>query len=71
MPSSPSRRASGLVRRPPNCPAASHKVRRSSHAGRASWPFERTRCAALRRAASSSAAAGRSAPPRATSISAH
>eukprot|EP00964_Phaeocystis_antarctica_P004640 scaffold2502_cov51-Phaeocystis_antarctica.AAC.1 len=37
------------------------------HPWRASWPFERTHCAALRRAASSSAAAGRSAP-RATSI---
>jgi len=44
--------------------------RPGSHPGRASWPFERTHCAALRRAASSSAAAGRSAP-RATSISEH
>ena len=33
--------------------------RQRSHPGRASSPFERTRCAALRRAASSSAAAGR------------
>eukprot|EP00964_Phaeocystis_antarctica_P115620 scaffold79582_cov70-Phaeocystis_antarctica.AAC.1 len=70
MPSSPSRRASGLVRRPPNCPAASHTLKHGSHPGRASWPFERAHCAALRRAASSSSAAGRSAP-RATSISEH